>query len=126
MIIGDNSGKYSNLENTKNIYQLNNVIEGGTFPLSDASSLLMRLELAGVDVKKRARDLSELWEKPNQTFVSLFYDGHACFNNLLAGDTAANTVLLDNMREYINDNRKVRLNTITRLQTIMAKKCFQI
>ena len=40
--------------------------------------------------------------------VSLFYDGHACFNNLMAGDTAANTVLLDNMREYINDNRKVR------------------
>ena len=82
-------------------------LEGGTFPLSDASSLLLRLELAGVDVKERARELVSLWENHNHTFVSLFYDGHACFNNLMAGDKAANTVLLDNMREYINDNRKV-------------------
>ena len=81
--------------------------DGGTFPLSDASSLLLRLELAGLDVKERARELVSLWEKHNQTFVSLFYDGHACFNNLLAGETAANTVLMDNMREYIKDNRKV-------------------
>lgn len=80
--------------------------DGGTFPLSDASALLMRLELHGVDVKERARELTPLWEKHNDNFVSLFYEGHACFNNLLAGDTAANTVLIDNMREYINDNRK--------------------
>ena len=84
-------------------------VEGGTFPLSDASSLLMRLEMAGVDVKERARELVSLWEKHNDTHVSLFYDGHAWFNALLAGDQAVNTVLLDNMREYINDNRKVRL-----------------
>ena len=67
----------------------------------------MRLELQGVDVKERARQLSSLWEKHNESFVSLFYEGHACFNNLLAGDTAANNVLMDNMRDYINDNRKV-------------------
>ena len=60
----------------------------------------------GVEVKERARELVSLWEKHNHTFVSLFYDGHACFNNLMAGETTANTVLLDNMREYINDNRK--------------------
>ena len=84
------------------------LLDGGTFPLSDASALLMRLELHGVDVKERARELTPLWEKHNDNFVSLFYEGHACFNNLLAGDTAANTVLIDNMREYINDNRKVR------------------
>ena len=86
--------------------------DGGTFPLSDASSLLLRLELMGVEVKERARELVSLWEKHNHTFVSLFYDGHACFNNLMAGETAANTVLLDNMREYINDNRKVELPLI--------------
>ena len=75
--------------------------------MSDASSLLLRLELAGVDVKERARELVSLWEN-HHDFVSLFYDGHACFNNLMAGDTAANNILLDNMREYIKDNRKVR------------------
>ena len=44
-------------------------LEGGTFPLSDASSLLLRLELAGVDVKERARELVSLWENHNDTFV---------------------------------------------------------
>ena len=87
------------------------LLDGGTFPLSDASALLMRLELHGVDVKERARELTPLWEKHNDNFVSLFYEGHACFNNLLAGDTAANTVLIDNMREYINDNRKVSFSS---------------
>jgi len=78
----------------------------GSFPLSDASALLMRLEMQGVDVKERARELVAHWETHNDEFVSLFYEGHACFNNLLAGDTRANAVLIDNMREYINDNRK--------------------
>jgi len=78
----------------------------GNFPLSDASALLMRLEMQGVDVKERARELVAHWESHNQDFVSLFYEGHACFNYHLAGDSAANAVLMDNMREYINDNRK--------------------
>ena len=39
--------------------------------------------------------------------VSLFYDGHNCFTSLLAGDTVASAKLLDNVRDYIQDNRKV-------------------
>ena len=72
-----------------------------------------------MDVKERARELVSLWENHNSQFVSLFYDGHACFNNLMAGDTAANTVLLDNMREYINDNRKVR--QVATMGTVCSK-----
>ena len=37
----------------------------------------------------------------------MFYDGHNCFTSLLAGDTVASAKLLDNVRDYIQDNRKV-------------------
>jgi len=80
--------------------------EGGSFPLSDASALLMRLHLDGVNVEDRARELSSYWEKHNEDFVSLFYEGHNCFNSLLCGDRAASDKLIDNMRDFINDNRK--------------------
>lgn len=79
--------------------------DGGSFPLSDASALLMRLHLAGAEVGDRARQLAPSWEKHNEDFVSLFYDGHNCFNSLLAGDRVARDKLLDNMRDFINDNR---------------------
>jgi len=80
--------------------------DGGNFPLSDASALLMRLHLLGIDVGDRAKDLAPYWEKHNDDFVSLFYDGHNCFNTLLANDKVANSKLLENMRDFINDNRK--------------------
>ena len=37
----------------------------------------------------------------------MFYDGHNCFTSLLAGDTVASAKLLDNVRDYIQDNRQV-------------------
>jgi len=78
----------------------------GSFPLSDASALLMRLHLHGVDVGDRAKELAPHWEKHNDDFVSLFYDGHNCFNSLLANDKVACSKILDNMRDFIDDNRK--------------------
>jgi len=80
--------------------------DGGPFPLSDASSLLMRLQLEGVDIGDRAREQARKWEVHNEDFVSLFYDGHGCFANLMAGDAVANTRLIENMREHIRDDRK--------------------
>merc|ERR1719245_17849 len=77
--------------------------DGGNFPLSDGSSLLMRLHLEGVDIGERAKDQARKWEQHNDDFVSLFYDGHNAFTTLLAGDRAANAKLLDNMREYVKD-----------------------
>lgn len=79
--------------------------DGGNFPLSDASALLMRLNLHGVNVEDRSKELLPYWEKHNEDFVSLFYDGHNCFNTLLSGDNVATSKLMDNMRDYINDNR---------------------
>jgi len=80
--------------------------DGGNFPLSDGSSLLMRLQLEGVDIGDRAKEQARKWEDHNSDFVSLFYDGHNCFTNLMAGDSVANTKLMDNMREYIKGDRK--------------------
>ena len=81
--------------------------DGGSFPLSDGSSLLMRLHLEGVDIGDRANELAEKWKTHDEDFVSLFYEGHACFTNLMAGNAVENKKLLENMREFINDERKV-------------------
>eukprot|EP00088_Acartia_fossae_P008287 TRINITY_DN1394_c0_g1_i1.p1 TRINITY_DN1394_c0_g1~~TRINITY_DN1394_c0_g1_i1.p1 ORF type:complete len:490 (+),score=141.39 TRINITY_DN1394_c0_g1_i1:52-1521(+) len=80
--------------------------DGGSFPLSDGSSLLMRLHLEGVDIGNRADEQAKGWVKHNDDFVSLFYDGHNSFCSLLAGDRAANTKLLENMREYVGGDRQ--------------------
>lgn len=80
--------------------------DGGSFPLSDGSSLLMRLHLEGVDIGDRANELAEKWKTHDEDFVSLFYEGHACFTNLMAGNAVENGRLLENMREFINDERK--------------------
>jgi len=80
--------------------------DGGNFPLSDGSALLMRLQLEGVDIGDRAKEQAAKWESHDQDFVSLFYDGHGCFTNLMAGNTVENTKWIDNMREYLQDDRK--------------------
>jgi len=79
--------------------------DGGNFPLSDGSSLLMRLHMEGVDIGQRASEQARKWVDHNDDFVSLFYDGHNAFTSLMAGDREANNKLLDNMREYIKDER---------------------
>jgi len=81
--------------------------DGGNFPLTDGSALLMRLQLEGVDIGDRAKEQAAKWESHNEDFVSLFYDGHSCFTNLMAGNTAENAKWMDNMREYIKGERKV-------------------
>jgi len=79
--------------------------DGGNFPLSDGSSLLMRLHLEGVDIGDRATAQASKWVNHNEDFVSLFYDGHNSFCSMLAGDRAANSKLLDNMRDYVSGDR---------------------
>ena len=81
------------------------MLDGGNFPLSDGSSLLMRLHLEGVDTGDRVQEQAKGWVNHNNDFVSLFYDGHNSFCSLLAGDRAANQKLLDNMRDYASDDR---------------------
>jgi len=79
---------------------------GSPFPLSDGASLLMRLHLEGVDIEDRARDQAAAWEKHEGDFTCLFFDGHGCFANLLAGNTVENARWIEKMREYIRGDRK--------------------
>ena len=83
------------------------MLDGGPFALTDGSSLLMRLQLEGVDIGDRAREQAEMWEDHDEDFVSLFSDGHTCFTNLMAGNTAENAKWMDNFRDYIKGDRKV-------------------
>jgi len=80
--------------------------DGGNFPLSDGSALLMRLQLEGVDIGDRAKEQADKWKSHDEDFVSLFYDGHACFTNLMAGKSTENQKWIENMRDYVNDERK--------------------
>jgi len=84
--------------------------DGGSFPLSDGSSLLMRLHLEGVDIGDRAENQAKGWVSHNDDFTSLFYDGHNSFCSLLVGDKQANDKLLDNMREFVSSSSRVGWN----------------
>ena len=67
----------------------------------------MRLQLEGVNIGDRAREQAEMWEDHDEDFVSLFSDGHTCFTNLMAGNTAENAKWMENVRDYIKGDRKV-------------------
>ena len=63
--------------------------------------------MEGVDIGDRANEQAEKWKSHDEDFVSLFYDGHACFTNLMSGKSMENQKWIENMRDYVNDERKV-------------------
>lgn len=87
--------------------------DGGSFPLSDGSSLLYRLKMEGVDTGDRIQEQAKAWTQHTDNCVSLFYDGHHCFSSLMAGDKAAAEKLKDSMREYIAGDRQGHNKEVT-------------
>jgi len=79
---------------------------GSPFPLSDAASLLTRLHLAGVDIGDRAQDQAAAWEDYEGDFTCLFFDGHGCMANMMAGNSVENRRWLDKMKDYIQGDRQ--------------------
>jgi len=79
--------------------------DGGNFPLSDASSLLLRLHMEGVDIGDRAQAPAKAAIKNHDDFVSLFYDGHNAFSSLLAGDKVAFAKFTENLNEFVQGDR---------------------
>ena len=77
---------------------------GGPFPLSDASSLLMRLHMEGVSTGSRAQEVARAY-KDTLEYRGLFYDGHACFATLLADDRDTHRKLLENVHDYLESQR---------------------
>jgi len=78
---------------------------GGSFALSDASALLMRLHMEGVDLGSREVELARAYEDEWESRISLFFDGHMCFASLLGGDRAAHGRLMDSVREFLQGDR---------------------
>ncbi|XP_063685355.1 tetratricopeptide repeat protein 38-like [Bolinopsis microptera] len=78
---------------------------GDVFPLSDASSLLMRLKVDGQKTGGREEILADLWSQHNDEFTSLFYDGHSAIAAAMVGDTSSLDTLLENMREFVAGDR---------------------
>ena len=82
----------------------------------------MRLQLEGVDIGDRAKEQAAKWENHDKDFVSLFYDGHGCFTNLMAGNTVENNKWMDNMREYTQGDRKVGVeNTVLDITSTVCR-----
>eukprot|EP00116_Pleurobrachia_bachei_P004162 sb/3464424/ len=79
---------------------------GDSFPLSDASSLLMRITADGVGTGGREKELVPLWSQHKNTFTSLFYDGHIAFTSALAGDVEGVGDLARNMEGYIGNKSR--------------------
>jgi len=77
---------------------------GGPFPLSDASSLLMRLHMEGVPTGSRAQEVARAY-KDTLEYRGLFYDGHACFGTLLADDRDTHGKLLEKVHDYLESQR---------------------
>ena len=77
---------------------------GGPFPLSDASSLLMRLHIEGVPTGSRAQEVARAY-KDTLEYRGLFYDGHACFGTLLADDRDTHGKLLEKVHDYLESQR---------------------
>lgn len=78
---------------------------GHTFPLTDATSLLARLELQGVPVQSRVRGVCAAWSKHDMEFTNLYCDANSCVSKLLAGEKDQVDTLMDGMREYIASAR---------------------
>lgn len=80
-------------------------VSGDVFPMSDASSFLMRLRIDGQSTGNREEKLGKLWSEQTNEFTSLFYDGHCALAAAMSNDTASLDVLRDNMSEYIANDR---------------------
>lgn len=74
---------------------------GGLFPLSDASALLARLHMEGVDTGSRCKEVAKAGEQLLEDNLSLFYDGHLCMSACMAGDTTSRDKLRESVTKLI-------------------------
>ncbi|MNV48752.1 hypothetical protein D3C71_1406750 [compost metagenome] len=74
---------------------------GQVLDLVDASAMLWRLLLRGIDVGSRWRQLSAVWQQRGGTGYYAFNDVHALMAHLGAGDGAAAQRLIESMEEAV-------------------------
>lgn len=76
---------------------------GAMLDLVDASSLLYRLQMEGVDVGNRWKDLYHLWESHTDDHILAFNDVHMLMCTLGAKNQDATLKLMTSLRDYVSD-----------------------
>lgn len=76
---------------------------GAMLDLVDASSLLYRLKMEGVDVGDRWRELFHLWESHTDDHILVFNDVHMLMCTLGAKNEDATLKLMTSLRDYVRD-----------------------
>lgn len=76
---------------------------GAMLDLVDASSLLYRLQMEGVDVTSRWKELFHLWESHTDDHILVFNDVHMLMCTLGAKNEDATLKLLGSLRDFIRD-----------------------
>lgn len=86
--------------------------EPGSFPLSDATSLLLRLQMepvvTGIDFKDRWREVANLYQSiiDDTATMHLFYDFHALLGCLYGNDMSSANKLLDSLATFSRQSDK--------------------
>ncbi|BBB31191.1 tetratricopeptide repeat protein [Neptunomonas japonica] len=75
-------------------------IEPIPMALVDASSVLWRLHLEGVELGNRAYELSDSWQKKDDQLFYAFNDAHAMLAYAASGNDNAAQTLLNKMKDY--------------------------
>lgn len=76
---------------------------GAMLDLVDASSLLYRLQMEGVDVGNRWKEIYHLWESHTDDHILVFNDVHMLMCTLGAKNEDATLKLLASLREFVRD-----------------------
>jgi len=95
--------------------------------LVDAAALLWRLELLGVDVGERWRDLTPLWRRHAEDHVLAFNDVHIAMTLAGAGEDEAAGQLEDSLARYATGGTgtNARVSSELGLPLIRALRAFQ-
>lgn len=76
---------------------------GAMLDLVDASSLLYRLQMEGIDVGNRWKELYHLWESHTDDHILVFNDVHMLMCTLGAKNEDSTLKLLASLRDYVRD-----------------------
>jgi hypothetical protein len=96
------------------------------FPLSDATSLLLRLEMDGKErnLKDRWRELGQAYMELDDSFNNVFYDYHAVVATLFGGQRVTAEKVLDSIREQsasADANRSYNCDVARRVGVALAE-----
>ncbi|XP_031563216.1 tetratricopeptide repeat protein 38-like isoform X2 [Actinia tenebrosa] len=101
------------------------VKSGAMLDMVDASSLLYRLEMEGVDVGNRWNELYGIWDSHAHDHILVFNDVHMLMCTLGAKHEAKTNELMDSLRDYIRNGSGTNCE-VTREVGLALCEAFQL